>query len=683
MSHELRTPLNSLLILARNLSENGLENLTPDQIESSKIIYNSGNDLLELINDILDLSKIESGKMSLNLDKFRLQDFERNVLSTFNHMIAEKGLKLEIILDENLPEYILSDYQKVTQVIKNLMSNAIKFTQAGTITFRIYQETDHELFNLNSLKIAKKVIAFSVKDTGIGIKEDKQIAVFEAFQQADGSTSRRFGGTGLGLSISRQLVLLLGGEIKLKSEFGKGSEFTFYIPTKIYQKTQNVSIIESEKEEMKSDEIEEIKAKQKALEAFLNSKNTIKTFLANSFDDRMKISKNEKIILAIEPDITFSKTLHKMCNDKGFKFLSATTGEEGIEMAERFLPTAIILDLKLSGISGYEVLEILKEKKFTRHIPIHIISNDEHQTEVLKRGAIGFISKPIDSEKLEEAFATLEDVINKKIKDLLIVEDNSDLRKSIVKLIKSSDVNCTEASSGSEAIELIRQTRFDCMVLDLGLPDMQGTELLNTLANQLDVKIPPVIVYTGKELSQEEHAQLKKYSDSIIIKGVKSEERLLDETALFLHRVIDDLPDHMQKIITNIHTSKDDIFKDKKILIVDDDMRNVFALSKILNEKGLKIIKAEDGKKALQLLQENPDTKLILMDIMMPVMDGYTAIREIRKIKEYIKLPIIALTAKAMKEDRDKCMEAGATDYLSKPVDIERLISLIRVWLYN
>jgi len=675
MSHELRTPLNSLLILARNLADNNSNNLNGEQIESAKIIYNSGNDLLELINDILDLSKIESGKMSLNLDKFRLQDFERNVYSTFSHMILEKGLELQVVLDENLPEYILSDYQKITQVIKNLMSNAIKFTLKGKILFSVYEETNRNLFTIPSLKEAKKVIAFSVKDTGIGIKEDKLIAVFEAFQQADGSTSRKFGGTGLGLSISRQLVLLLGGEIKLKSEYGTGSEFTFYIPTKLHQQANDLNIKElnTEKEERK----------QKSLDAFLTTKNNFKAILTTNFDDRAKINKTDKIILAIESDISFSKTLHKMCSEKGFKFLSATSGEEGIELATKYIPTAIILDMKLPEISGIEVLEILKEKKITRHIPIHIISNEEDESDVLKRGAVGLISKPISSEKLDNAFNTLENVINKKIKDLLIVEDNSDLRKSIVRLIKSNDVNCTEAASGKEAIDLIRNTKFDCVVLDLGLPDMQGTELLNSLSSEQDIKIPPVIVYTGKELSKEEHAQLKKYSDSIIIKGVKSEERLLDETALFLHRVIDDLPDHMQKIITNIHTTKDDIFKDKKIMIVDDDMRNVFALSKILKEKGLRIIKAEDGKKALQLLDQNKDTKLILMDIMMPVMDGYTAIKEIRKLKEYLKLPIIALTAKAMKEDREKCMAAGATDYLSKPVDVERLISLIRVWLYS
>ncbi len=676
MSHELRTPLNSLLILARNLADNNSNNLNGEQIESAKIIYNSGNDLLELINDILDLSKIESGKMSLNLDKFRLQDFERNVYSTFSHMILEKGLELEVKLDDNLPEFILSDYQKITQVIKNLMSNAIKFTLKGKILFSIYEESNRSLFTIPTLKEAKKIIAFSVKDTGIGIKEDKQMAVFEAFKQADGSTSRKFGGTGLGLSISRQLVLLLGGEIKLKSDYGVGSEFTFYIPTKLYNQHKDLTI-----KEVNIDS-EENKA-QKTIDAFLTTKNNFKAILSHNFDDRAKINKTDKIILAIENDISFTKILHKMCNEKGFKFLAATSGEEGIELATKYIPTAIILDMKLPEISGIEVLEILKERKITRHIPIHIISNEEDESDVLKRGAVGLISKPISSEKLDNAFITLENVINKKIKDLLIVEDNNNLRKSIVKLIKSNDVNCSEAASGKEAIEMIKNTRFDCVVLDLGLPDMHGTELLNSLSNELEIKIPPVIVYTGKELSKEEHAQLKKYSDSIIIKGVKSEERLLDETALFLHRVIDDLPDHMQKIITDIHTTKDDIFKDKKIMIVDDDMRNVFALSKILKEKGLRIIKAEDGKKALQLLEQNKDTKLILMDIMMPVMDGYTTIKEIRKLKEHVKLPIIALTAKAMKEDREKCMAAGATDYLSKPVDIERLISLIRVWLYS
>jgi len=676
MSHELRTPLNSLLILARSLAENSLSNLTTDQIESAKIIYNSGNDLLELINDILDLSKIEAGKMSLNIDKFRISDFERNLHSTFNHMIEEKNLYLKVEIDKNLPEYIVSDYQKITQVIKNLMSNSIKFTSQGGIVFTIYEEHNKEQFVIKTLRNAKKIVAFSVKDTGIGIKEEKQIAVFEAFQQADGSTSRKFGGTGLGLSISRQLVKLLGGEIKLISQYGVGSEFVFYIPAKIYEHNENEVNTETE-----------IKTENKEvhtnIENYKQSKTILKNILDNVYDDRLKIIKNDKIIIAIEPDLNFTRILHKLCSQKGFKFLSATSGEEGIDMAVKYHPVAIVLDLKLPGISGWEVLEILKEKKQTRHIPVHIISGDNVEYDVLKRGAIGFISKPVNQEKLEEAFNSLENVINKKIKDLLIVEDNNNLRKSIVKLIKSSDVNCNEASTGTEALKMIKEQNFDCVVLDLGLPDMQGSELLNILSQEKDLRIPPVIVYTGKDLCEQEHQQLEKYADSIIIKGVKSEERLLDETALFLHRVIDDLPDHMQKIITDIHNSKDDVFRDKKILIVDDDMRNVFALSKILKEKGLIIIKAEDGKKALKLLHENEDTKLILMDIMMPVMDGYTCMREIRKIPKYFKLPIIALTAKAMKEDREKCMEAGATDYMSKPVDMERLVSLIRVWLYN
>jgi CheY-like chemotaxis protein len=500
----------------------------------------------------------------------------------------------------------------------------------------------------------------------LGFPKDKQLEIFEAFHQADGSTARKYGGTGLGLSISREIAKLLGGEIQLNSEPGKGSRFTLFLPLKIENRKSEIGISEIQIRDAKPDD----SGVQVPVSRF------------EFADDREKLGAADKTILIIEDDPYFAKILLNQCHEKGFKGLVSASGKAGLGIAKQYRPEAIILDIKLPDINGLSVLEALKEDSEIRHIPVHIMSVEEASLDAFRKGAVGFLNKPARKEEIEAAFHKLEEVIEKDIKDLLIVEDDAAMRKAIRHLIGNGDVRISEADSGKSAVTELKRKKFDCMVLDLGLPDMTGFELLSQLEKEKDIRIPPVIVYTGKELTQEEARQLHDYADSIIVKGVKSEERLLDETALFLHRIVSHMPLKKQKMIIGLH-DKDSIFSDKKILLTDDDMRNVFALSKILKEKGLTVLKAEDGENALRILDKEPNVDLVLMDIMMPVMDGYETIRRIRNQPRFADLPIIALTAKAMKEDKEKCIAAGASDYLSKPVDAERLFSMMRVWLYR
>lgn len=683
MSHELRTPLNSLLILARDLADNKEKTLTDDQVEAAGIIYKSGSDLLRLINDILDLSKIEAGKMTINLEKLLFESFSKNIQKTFGHMVKEKDLDLIIKIEENLPAQMTTDAQRLEQVIKNLLSNAIKFTKQGSITVHAFRPNNDFKF-LNSTLKHENSVAISVIDTGIGIPPEKQDSIFEAFKQADGSTSRRFGGTGLGLSISKEICRMLGGEIQLQSQAGKGSTFTIILPL---NSTEFVNNMPADKKQKTSSKIPQILEENHEAQTKNNQIQDIPNDIiaTNSFkfkDDRTNLQANEKTILVIEDDPNFAKIILNQCHKKNFKCIAAATGEEGLRLAEKYKPNAIILDIRLPGISGWTVLQSLKESAELRHIPVHLMSAEEANIDAMNKGAIGFLTKPITKKELDSAFTKMENVMEKKIKDLLIVEDNEIMRKNIKNLIGAEDVKTTEAATGEIAIQKIKQSKFDCIVLDLGLPDMSGIELLNKLNADADQALPPVIIYTGKDLTESEHKQLKKYSDSIIIKGVKSEDRLLDETALFLHRVVKDLPEKMQNVISHLH-NKDEVFSNKRIMLVDDDMRNVFALSKVLKERGIIIVKAENGQKAIQIAQQDKNIDLILMDIMMPVMDGYQAMQEIRKIEHYKNIPMIALTAKAMKEDREKCINAGASDYLTKPIDISRLISMMRVWLYK
>ena len=681
MSHELRTPLNSLLILSRDLADNKSENLSDDQIESSEIIYKSGKDLLVLINEILDLSKIEAGKMHLNLGNIKLHTIKENILFQFKPVTNQKQLSLKVNIDNNVPEIIVTDIQRLEQIIKNLMSNAIKFTDEGEVNCHIHLPDPGVDLSRSGLD-ADESLAISVIDTGVGIPKDKQLAIFEAFQQVDGGTSRRYGGTGLGLSISRELAKLLRGEILLRSEPGKGSTFTLYIPLDLKKKESET---EKDDEEIYEAPQKTIKTKSKEhVELVLQNvqKPTLVKDLKGIDDDRNNIKKNDKVILIVEDDLDFAKILLKQGHKSGFKCIASPSGEDGLILAEKYIPDAIILDIKLPGIDGVTVLDKLKGNPKTRHIAVHIMSALEETISVYKKGAIGYLTKPAKSDDIMNAFNKIEGFIDRKMKNLLIVEDDDNMRKSIKVVISEVDLIISEVKSGQEAIETLKNKTFDCMILDLGLPDMSGFDVLKKLEEDKNIEIPPIIVYTGKDLTKEENDELQNYTNAIIIKGVKSAERLLDETALFLHRVVDDLPDDKQKIITNLY-DKEKLFHDKNILLVDDDMRNVFALSKVLKGQGINVVKAVNGQMALDILEKNSEIDLVLMDIMMPVMDGYNAIKIIRNKMKLINLPIIALTAKAMKDDRQKCIDVGANDYMAKPVNIEKLLSLMRVWLYK
>ena len=668
MSHELRTPLNSLLILSRDLAENSSGNLTEEQVESAKIVHNSGQGLLSLINDILDLSKIEAGKMQVSFANIKLDEIEKNILTNFRHVLDKKNLALTINLSREIRPEIQTDQQKLEQIIKNLISNSIKFTESGGITVDFGRVESHVDLSRSGLK-PEDTIAISVIDTGIGIPEDKQLEIFEAFQQADGSISRQYGGTGLGLSISRELVNLLGGEIKLKSEVGKGSTFTIYLPF-VCKKTVG------HQEEKRAE-------KQKKREKPEEQKRLINPQTFSSIpDDRDELEAGDKVILIIEDDPVFAKSVQDQAGGHRFKTLVSATGEEGVELARKHIPEAVVLDINLPGIDGWAVLDTLKDDPDLRHIPVHIVSSENENLDAYKKGAIEYLEKPVSREQLSATFQQIESFNEKRVKDLLLVEDDENMRKSIIKLIGNSDVATTEAATGDAAIAALETRVFDCMVLDLRLPDITGTELLQKMNDDNKIKIPPVIIYTGKDLTSQEVEELQQYSDSIIIKGAKSEERLLDETALFLHRVVKNMPGNQQKMIARLH-DKEQIFRNQKVLLVDDDMRNVFALSKVLNKKGIKVEKAENGKKALAVLEKEDDIGLVLMDIMMPVMDGYETIERIRSQQKFNELPIIALTAKAMASDREKCVAVGANDYISKPVDVDRLLSLMRIWLYR
>ena len=664
MSHELRTPLNSLLILARVFAENRDGNLTDEQVESARVIYNSGTDLLGLINDILDLAKVEAGRMDLQLGEVSLRSLATGIEESFEHIAADKGLELAVAISPEAPAAIQTDEKRLDQILKNLVSNAIKFTEQGTVAVVLGEPAE-----LHGAGGPREGIAIRVRDTGIGIAAAEQKVIFEAFQQADGGTDRRFGGTGLGLSITRELVHLLGGRIALDSQPGQGSTFTVVLPARPEQTQPMPAAARSAPAPAAAEKPE-------------RPRPTARFEVEAVEDDRDAIEQGDMVILIIDDDPAFARLLGKQCRAKGFKSLIAPTGEEGLKLASQHLPLGIVLDLKLPGMDGWSVLEVLKDDPCTRHIPVHIMSVEPADMTALKKGAVGFLTKPLAREQIDAAFQKIASVSSQQVRRVLVVEDDAGLRRGLVDLIADSDVQVVEAASGGQTIEALRSTSFDCVVLDLGLPDMDGTELLKTLEADQEVAVPPVIVHTGRDISREEEMELRTFSESIIIKDVRSEERLMDEVSLFLHRVVEDLPDRKRKMITDLH-DVDRLFKGKKVLIVDDDMRTAFALAKILNAKGVETIKAENGAKALRLLDENPDVDLVLMDIMMPVMDGYEAMRRIRAQDRFDGLPIIALTAKAMMGDQELCIQAGASDYLPKPLDENRLYSMMRVWLYR
>jgi signal transduction histidine kinase/CheY-like chemotaxis protein len=662
MSHELRTPLNSLLILSKDLSENRKENLDQVQVECAEIIYKSGHDLLVLINEVLDLSKIESGKMSINIERVSLKNLTEELLRNFKHHAEQKGLKLSCVLDKRLPDSISTDSQRLNQILKNLLSNAIKFTEKGSVSVYFTLSPGGKL-------------NISVTDTGIGIVEAKQMAVFEAFQQADGGTSRKYGGTGLGLSISRELAKLLGAEIKLESKLNHGSTFSLLIPLEMMD-SKDLGRAGLPKELLPEQYTDENETKE-----FIHLGDQNLSVIAIE-DDRESIEENDKVVLTIENDLKFASALLKQANKKGFKCLSAMSGEDGLLQAAKYNPQAIILEINLPGIDGHQVLYELKANPNLRHIPVFVFSVNKRTLEPIREGAVEYMMKPLGKKELEEAFNRIENFVSRKEKNLLIVEDNENSRKAIRLLMGNEDVSFFEAGTGREALSMYRKSHIDCIILDIGLPDMSGFDLIYQFINESGYHLPPIIVYTGKDLTVEENRELQKYAKRIIIKGINSEEELLNETSLVLHRTISRLPKSKQLIIKNLY-DKEALFFEKKILLVDDDVRNVFALSKILRDRGMQIIEAENGKNALEMLELHPDIDLVLMDIMMPEMDGYEAIRRIRLRREFANLPVIAVTAKAMKEDKQKCIDAGANDFIPKPVDTEQLLMMMREWLYK
>ncbi|HSY51257.1 MAG TPA: HAMP domain-containing protein [Thermoanaerobaculia bacterium] len=692
MSHELRTPLNSLLILARLLADNPENNLTGKQVEFASTIHSSGVDLLTLINDILDLSKIESGMMTISLGDLPFTELADSMDKTFRQMSDDKRLDFNIELDPSLPRAIHTDATRLQQVLKNLLGNAFKFTEKGGVTLKAATASAGWSPGHETLDRAPAVIAFTVSDTGIGIADEKQQIIFEAFQQADASTTRRFGGTGLGLSISREIARLLGGEIRVTSDEGVGSAFTLYlpqsyvVPTRRREEERNGSTIEAaltpDVSLRHAGDRPSLETRRTRRDDGGPSGETQLIVEEQVTDDRGVITEDDRVVLIVEDDVTFAGILLEMAHDKGFKGIVATRGESGLQLARRYRPDAITLDIALPDMEGWTVLDRLKHDKTTRHIPVHIISGDEESARGLKLGALAQVQKPVTKEALDEAFAKIKGFVERPNKSLLIVEDNPEQRSAIAELIGGDgDVDIASAASGGEALQILRERHFDCMVLDLGLPDMNGFEFINRMRNELGVDDIPIVVYTGRELTKKEELELKRMAEAIIVKDARSPERLLDETALFLHRVEANLPEQKRQILEQLHES-DPVLAGKKALIVDDDMRNIYALTSLLERHKMDVVYAESGADGIEQLRSNPDIDVVLMDVMMPEMDGYEAMRRIRAMDEYRNLPMIALTAKAMKGDREKCMEAGASDYITKPIDAQQLISLLRVWLY-
>jgi CheY-like chemotaxis protein len=659
MSHELRTPLNSLLILSRSLADNDEENLSGEQVESARIIHDAGSNLLRLINDILDLSKVEAGKMELVVDTFPLADLARTLARTFNHVAQEKKLAFTVNVDPTLPATIRTDGAKLEQVANNLLSNAFKFTASGTVGVHVSRPAPGAV--LPAGLAPSSTIAIVVSDTGIGIPADKMQRVFHAFEQVDASTSRQYGGTGLGLAISRRIAMLLGGDIVLASEPGRGSSFTVYLPEEAPD-TGNA--------------IDAIPLQQAAAEATLPLSPGL---LADTIDDdRASIGPGDTVILIVEDDPAFARILADMVHRKGHRVLAAGDGESGLALARRYRPTGILLDVMLPGMDGWTVIERLKGDVATRHIPVHFISATDDASRGLELGAVGFLTKPVSRESIASAFDRLLHFAEGRTRHLLVVDDDANARTAVRTLLKDDSVVIEEAASGEEALAMTSHTVFDCIVLDLGLPGMSGIEFLEHLSR--GGHTPPVVVYSGRDLSREESMKIRQYTDSIVVKGARSPDRLLDEVSLFLHSIRHG-GGARDEAATAAGGVDEASLRGRRLLLVDDDMRNLFALSKVLRAKGIDVVMAQDGQKALDTMDTDKGIELVLMDIMMPVMDGYDTMRAIRARPEVAKVPIIALTAKAMRGDREKCLEAGANDYLSKPIDVDRLLSMIRVWL--
>lgn len=666
MSHELRTPLNSLLILSKLLADNAKGNLTEEQVKFSTTIYSSGNNLLDLITDILDLSKIEAGQMQIFAESVSLQSLVKDLKNTFEPMAEQKSIQLNMSIAAQCPNFITSDRQRLEQVLRNLLSNGVKFTEKGKVTLTITAATEAN-------------VTFTIVDTGIGIATEEQHTIFDAFQQADGKTNRKYGGTGLGLSICKEMTGILGGTLTLQSTLGEGSTFTLilpekYVPLEVYDKPP----IEQAETALPAKE-EAITTTDKVPSEIIN----ITKPLYHLEDDREHLAQDKNLILVVEDDEHFAKILYDLAHELNFNCLITSTAQEALSLAKQFLPAAVLLDIGLPDGSGLSVLDQLKHDKHTRHIAVHIISARDDPLTALNLGATSYLTKPVSNEKLVQAFTGIEARLSQKVRRVLVVEDNLIQRESIGKLLDADSIEIHGVGSAAECLALLKSTTFDCMVLDLNLADSSGYELLETMSENDNYSNPPVIVYTGQDLSPADERSLAKYSKSIIIKGAKSPERLLDEVTLFLHQVVSELPAEIQAILETT-AQRDDQLKNRHILIVEDDVRNVYSLVSILEPQGIVISIARNGYEALAALEKldsNGKIDLVLMDVMMPGMDGITAVGKIRENSLWQTLPIIMLTAKAMPNDRDKCLQAGASDYLPKPIIIEKLLSLLRVWM--
>lgn len=659
MSHELRTPLNSSLILAKLLAENPHENLTAEQVKFAESIYSAGNDLLNLINDILDISKVEAGKLEVVPENTSVARLADSLRSLFEPVAADKHLTFSVDLLPGAPSVLFTDRQRLEQVIKNLLSNAVKFTEQGAVSLTISGQPNDS-------------IAFVVQDSGIGIAADQQESIFEAFRQADGTTNRKYGGTGLGLSISRDLATLLGGSISVSSTPGQGSVFTLVLPQHYSESNQVASLPSTFTPPAPSAAVAPAPTPVVSPLAPVH--------IPRFADDRDKAPFATRCILVVEDEPNFAHILYDLAHELGYHCLVAHGADEGYDLAREFVPDAILLDMRLPDHSGLTVLQRLKEHAGTRHIPVHVISVEDRVEAAMHMGAIGYAVKPTTREELKDVFARLEAKLTQKVKRVLLVEDDDLQRESIARLIGDEDIEITAVGLAQDALELLRTTIYDCMVIDLKLPDMLGNDLLKRMSTEDICSFPPVIVYTGRNLTRDEEAELRKYSRSIIIKGARSPERLLDEVTLFLHKVESQLSHERQKMLKTAR-SRDKVFEGRKVLLVDDDVRNIFALTSALEHKGAVVVIGRNGREAIERLNEVEDIDLVLMDVMMPEMDGFEATVEIRKDPRWRKLPIIAVTAKAMKDDQERCLQAGANDYLAKPIDLDRLFSLIRVWL--
>jgi CheY-like chemotaxis protein len=665
MSHELRTPLNSLLVLSKILSDNVNHTLTEKEVQFAETIHTAGTELLALINDILDLSKIESGTVTLDMGELNFVDLKDYFQRSFGQIAHDKHLKFEIEVDPLLPPIMQTDSKRLQQVIKNLLSNSFKFTESGEVELTISRATVGWSSRNTILNAAPMVVSFSVRDTGIGIASDKQKVIFEAFQQADGTTSRKYGGTGLGLSISRELARLLGGEIAVTSELGEGSTFTLFVPVTYdaANAPQPVIGLLGPRDE------------RKALPAPVPA-SVIE-------DDRLSMRPGDRTLVIVEDDEKFAGVLLEVARGMNFKGLVAANGADGLVLARNFRPDAVVLDLRLPDMDGWRFLDLLKRNPETRHIPVNIVSGDDGAEMGAQMGAFSVLAKPAEREALFALFDRTAQFLARPIKKLLVIEDDAAQSLNITNILGDGDIEMTLAGTGHEAIKLIGKQQFDCVILDLGLPDMDGADVLAQIRKQEQSQGGarlPVIVYTARDLDRREENKLRKMAETVILKAPDSYTRLLDESALFLHRLVAGLPPEKQILLSNVR-QREPLLAGRRVLIVDDDVRNIFSLASLLEQHQMEVLHAENGRDAIALLESTPAIDVVLMDVMMPEMDGYETMRSIRAREKFRHLPVIAVTAKAMKEDREKCIQAGASDYAAKPVDIDQIISVLRVWL--